>query len=439
MFARTRITARLVAMGSALAALLVVVHPGPALADARGWPQYRGDASRPGSRIWGGAEPTGQVAWRRTIAEKFPDAAPPMVDASPIVRPGDGTIYVGMIAGAVRLSKGSPWIYPSIVAYSFNGALKWATRLDASGYHYKVRATPGIRSDGSLVVVGYRSEARNGEWDIKGRVFLVGAGGSVLKTSAEIDGAGLASPLLVSNTAWVFSHPVYQDDVLWKFDANFNVSGFNAVHYDINGGCYCSYDPFIQTSLYSARVDPDVRELLPSPALDSVNSEIVQPSNMTVRIRTSNGTQVWVRSVMGYESGPIVAGASFMPASGGFEARRPNGDKVWGGSGSMGVAFGEKGLYASHHDGLLYAYTIGGQLRWKRTIGDNSNVGAPTVLRIGSQDVIVVAGSQNQLFAFRSDGELVWVVQLDGPALGSPAVSDLQIYVTTQWSLYAIK
>jgi putative pyrroloquinoline-quinone binding quinoprotein len=438
MFTSSRI-ARLGTMAVTLAAVLVTLHPGAALADARGWPQYRGEASRPGSRIWGGAEPSGQIAWRRNVAEKFQNAAPPMVDASPVVAPGDGTIYVGMVAGMVRVSKGA-WVSPSLVAYSFTGTLKWATRLDAAGYHYKVRATPAIRSDGSLVVVGYRSEARpNDKWGIKGRVFLVGAGGSVLRTSAEIDGAGLSSPLLIGNTAWVFSHPIYQDDVLWKIDANFTVTGFNAVHYDINGSCYCSYDPLIATSMYSDSVDPDVRELLPSPALDSVNSEIVQPSVRTVRIRTSNGTQVWDKNVMGYESGPIVAGASFMPANVGFEARKPNGDKAWSGSGSKGVAIGEKGLYASHYDGFLYAYTTGGQLRWKRTIGENGNVGPPTVLRIGSQDVIVVTGSQNQMFAYRSDGALAWVVQLDGPALGSPSVSDLQIYVTTQWSLYAIR
>jgi outer membrane protein assembly factor BamB len=67
-------------------------------------------------------------------------------------------------------------------------------------------------------------------------------------------------------------------------------------------------------------------------------------------------------------------------------------------------------------------------------------VGAPVVARLSTGPWLVfVAGSQNQLHAFREDGTVLWTVTLDGPVLGSPAISDNRIYVATQRSLYAIR
>ncbi len=133
----------------------------PAAAD---WNQYRGDAARTGSALWSAAAPpAGVVEWQRGLG------AGAMIDASPVVNPNTGVIYLG--------TTGESPLKPRARLFAFypNGALRWAVPLDG----YRVRAAPAVRRDGFPVVVGEQvrpvSDHRNHRyyWRLSERIFLV--------------------------------------------------------------------------------------------------------------------------------------------------------------------------------------------------------------------------------------------------------------------------
>jgi outer membrane protein assembly factor BamB len=419
--------------------------------DVVGWPQDRGDASRSGARIWFGPEPSGQTAWRADLAilDLFAD---PALDSSPIVAGGTGTIYVGTVNGLFPfgIRGGFRLGIQSLVAFNPDGSRRWTISLDAGGEHYKVRTAPAWReSDRSLLVVGYRKVPNGDRFAVKGRVFLVSEGGAILRTSQEFDGVGLASPLLVGTNTYVCSHPVSSDDVIWKFDSSFNVTGFNAVHYNVERDNIVGYSPDLVQGMYTDRLDPDEfdftlwRPPLPSTSLDALRSELVQPSRQTARLGLFDGRKLWQKKFLASGTAAIdqTVSISYIPSFGALEAVNYRGQRLWqgplGGT-TRAVAKGRDQLYVSAEDGLLYAFNTSGGLQWVRTIGSPGPVGAPVVARLSFRELVFVVGSQNQLHAFRADGTVQWAVTLDGPAVGSPAISDNLIYVATQRSLYAI-
>jgi hypothetical protein len=114
-------------------------------------------------------------------------------------------------------------------------------------------------------------------------------------------------------------------------------------------------------------------------------------------------------------------------------------------------------VYVTANDGYLHAIDYKGRLRWKRQIGSGGWVnvetvservqvpgsGSPVVIRdpVSTEQIVLVGSAWNWAYlrAYRRDGTLLWILPLDSPALGSPAVSDGRIYVATHSSIYAIE
>jgi hypothetical protein len=198
--------------------------------DSGSWSQYRGNARRTAFAAWPGArEP--QILWRLELG--------PMIDASPVVGP-DGTIYV---AGP----KTSRWPMDQLVAVNQDGTAKWKTILEG----YQLRATPAVRNDGSIVAVGHNIYADRVERDGKGtvtkviwkreaKVFLVGADGSVLRTTDQnrfFEGPGLTSPAYdgVSNDTFYWHIYPLAGANLRRFDSSFAMHGVGGLDVSLEG------------------------------------------------------------------------------------------------------------------------------------------------------------------------------------------------------------
>src|SRR5262245_41208465 len=129
------------------------------------WPQYRGNARRTAFALWGKQiPPQGAITWRLDLG--------PMLDASPVVA-SDGTIYL--------VGPKTSWLpTDQLAAITPSGTVAWKTILVVAeeAKVYRLRSTPAIRRDGSLVVVGLYMEPRfNGgsrvkSWYREERVFL---------------------------------------------------------------------------------------------------------------------------------------------------------------------------------------------------------------------------------------------------------------------------
>jgi putative pyrroloquinoline-quinone binding quinoprotein len=433
---------------AALVAAALYMGPPPARADSGGWPQDRGDAARTGSRVVD-VLPTGRVAWRLD----FESHLSPMLDASPVVAPSStaGTIYIG--------GSGSDSTSPSLLAINPNGTLKWSIRLDVGGFHYKVRTTPGIRIDNKmLTVVGYRKVGSGDSWSLKGRVFWVNPSGTVVRVSPEYDGVGLSSPLVWADDAYVFSHPGGSDDLLRGFSLNtFDERWVGGINYGgLTGGyegcppaCYMPWHPLRMYGFF----DPDTKPLFPSPSKDMFgNADIVQPSAKTARFWVGGG-QVWQRDVIGLTTAPTVAGDSFFGAASEFnayratgllEARNAAGNRAWAlnpGGFPSGIAYSDSGkdhIYFTATNGTISSYRVTGERRWAWTLSNPGAMGAPVVAKSPAGELVIVGDSQGRLWAFDVNGQTQWTINLDSPALGSPAIADGRIYVATQKSLFAI-
>lgn len=439
-----KLLAKLFALTVLAVSALYMGQPPSARADSVGWPQDRGDAARTGSRFVN-ALPSGQVVWRFEFGSHLPN-----IDASPVVAPSPtaGTIYIG--------GSGNQSYSPSLVAINPDSTVKWTLRLQAGGFHYKVRATPAVRiSDKALTVVGYRKVGTTGSWSLKGRVFKVSSAGAILRVSPEFDGMGLSSPLLWADDAYVFSHPVYIDDRLREFNANtWAERVVGDIHYGITGGtgCWC-YEPTLHLPIYSDGYDPDTRPLYPSPSKDLGGSDIVVPSAQTARFWVTGG-QVWQRDVIGLTTAPTVGGDSFIgalsglttAAEGRLEARNSTGGRPWwvdfGRAFPQGIAYSDSGkdhIYYTKTDGTIHSRRVTGEHRWGRQLSSAGAMGEPVVAKSASGELVIAADRNGTLWAFDVNGQTKWAINLDSPALGSPAIADGRIYVATQQALYAIR
>jgi hypothetical protein len=341
------------------------------------------------------------------------------------------------------------------VAINPNGTLKWSIHLHAGGFHYKVRAAPGIRIDNkTLTVVAYRKVGSGNSWTLKGRVFLVSSAGTILRVSPEYDGVGLSAPLLWADDAYVFSHPVYSDDRLRGFDLDtFAERVVGDIHYGITGSnpCVGCYEPTLPLHIYDNYLDPDTKPLFPSPSKDG--AEILQPSAQTARFDVI-GLKLWQRDVIGYTTSPTVGGDSFIgalsglnsDAEGRLEARTRTGGRPWwvdfGGSFPQGIAYSDSGndhIYYTKTDGTLHSRRVTGDRRWGLQLSSAGAMGEPVVAKSAAGELVIAADRNGKLWAFDVEGRTKWTINLDSPALGSPAIADGRIYVATQKSLFAIR
>ncbi len=162
-----------VVLGAAVGASLLsgCTLQGPIYRDSEGWRQDRGDAAKTGWHLWFVPEPTGRVVWRKQVGA--------MIASSPAVAP-DGTVYVGTEDTARAL-----------VAINPDGTERWAVPIAGQ----RVRTTPAIRSDGSLVVVSYQQVPCR-PYDGKGLVSLISRSGETLLVSQEFETSGLSAPML---------------------------------------------------------------------------------------------------------------------------------------------------------------------------------------------------------------------------------------------------
>jgi hypothetical protein len=159
--------------------------------DSGSWSQYRGNARRTAFAPWrSAAEPS--ILWRLELG--------PMIDASPVIGP-DGTIY---LVGP----KTPVWPMDQLIAVNPDGVVRWKTILDG----FRLRATPAVRDDGSIVAVGYniyvdrivRDSTGNITkvfWKREAKVFLVGADRTVLARTdltPFFNGPGLSSSAYAS-------------------------------------------------------------------------------------------------------------------------------------------------------------------------------------------------------------------------------------------------
>jgi outer membrane protein assembly factor BamB len=432
-----------VAVGVVVTAAIVIVAPASAA-----WTQYRGDAERRGSADWGSAQaPRGVVAWRAYVA------ANAMIDASPVVGP-DGTIYLGARRGST-----------SLLAFGADGRERWASTLGG----YQVHATPAVRDDGSLVVVGSRrTDAHDHRTintdvkDIRERVFLVAStSGRISDQSPEWRAAEHRSPLLDAqgNIYFSFGNGLYRFNrggslrhAHKLLDVTGDIQGYwpetcppaclsapsagaPAVRYLKPSPAYSRYGEIVGSGYaHSYRFSPSTyrgwrRELgaVTTAALGSAGRIYIGDSGKALTAYDRSGGRLWRVKLNGIPIAP--------PALGRDRQRQDNVYAVTGrddATGNQDVNF---------RSGSLYAFDQEGHKRWQRNFA--GQLGAPAVARIGDTELIVVAsggaGALNLLTAFRDDGSLAWMLTLDAPALGSPAVANDAIYVATKRSLYAVR
>jgi outer membrane protein assembly factor BamB len=471
--------ARRIAIGSAAAAALSLLLAVAAQAD--GWRQYRGDDHRSGAATWTPPSssapglPVGKVVWNTVLAPGKTDPrsgtmaapTPVMVEQSPVVGP-DGTIYVGTWEpdqGGGRLTALNP-----------NGSVKWSTRLDG----YDVRSTPAVRSDGKIVVEGVRYfRAANGAWDGRTRLFLVSRFGLVEARSQELDDAeplDIMSPLLdPGDTAYYW----FQGALL-RLDPSFATTAIRIVDPVIGSatrwcGIYCAtFDP------YPAHPDRTPIEALgASPALGC--NDVVAAGSAGARSRLARvrpfGKVLWATSLIATTTPAVglYGRAYYGTSEGRVEARDQNGTVAWsrklGGYAYAPAALGrgtkdpgdvstiscvfenadgsshEEGgrdhVYIPATDGFLYALDYKSRLRWKTPVAAPGNrAGAPVVVRdarSATELILIPMRNPNALAALDRYGRLVWVVLLDGPALGTPGIANGRIYVATETSVYAVR
>jgi outer membrane protein assembly factor BamB len=409
--------------------------------DGIGWLQDRGNASRTGWRVWFSQEPKGHVAWRVPVG--------PMQGSSPVVAP-DGTIYIG-----------TEDTNRALVAFNTNGTQKWAIPLAGQ----KVRTTPAIRNDGSIVVASYQQVPCNLQTG-KGLIHLVSAAGQVLRISQDFSSSSLSSPLLDAQDNAYVLYRYGSKDLLIKLDGNFNSTTVGGIAYPITGSgdfCGATRGVFILGTLCgfqsTTQCPIEYQPLPPSPALFPDSDRVLIASYETALAKIGFDS-LWRKNIPALFTPAIRSEVAYIGTTGkAVEAWDMAGTRKWdihfSGYPMAPAAVGHAPSSASFYPNFLYvpAYNTAGpgnafvwlymidmntgQVKTKALGGEFS--GAPSVLSIsGGAEVVVVASHNNVLWAFRQDGTVLWTVPLDSKSLGTPAIVNGRIYVATETSLYAI-
>ena len=465
---------------SSVAAALVL-----AASASADWNQYRGDAARSGSATWSAASPpAGVVDWQKELGPG------PMVDASPVVNPNTGVIYLGT-TGESSLKPGA-----RLFAFYPNGTLRWAVPLDG----YDVRAAPAVRRDGFPVVVGEHVVSDGYSWKLSERIFLVDQfTGATRAVRSEPGGWYGMSPVVDESRNETY---VRTSDGLWRLDRRFGlqddlkasggtVTGGTDLWGDIWNFLGSIFPPgvdFDPSGTVGQGSEPPRPPRLPSPAFSAACDDVVwslpqaarargnargsrafgyfQPptpvatpalgkaGRMYAPVLDKNG-RVYLEAYDQFAKTPAWRAGPLgdRPASPAALGRAPGGattancTRVRDGKSTVVRDQRLESVYLAVGP-TLYAFDDGGQLRWKHSPGAQFRgerwLGEPVVVRLqdGGELILVSVsatnGTTNRLVAYRSDGQLVWSRPLDGPALGSPAVANGHIYVATTHSLYAI-
>jgi outer membrane protein assembly factor BamB len=297
------------------AAEAVVVPSRPGTAGAP-WRQYRGDGQGTGHAWWSTDLPRGRVVWSHPVG--------PMVDSSPVVD-GNGVVYVGA-GNSLDVDASAGRV---LVAIGPDGSERWATGLEAEGTRYVVRATPAIRNDGRLIVMGGTGQMTVEGGRVtsvvgKGRLFLVAASGLVEHYWQEHEGPGTASPLLdADDTVYFWSLPPGKPMpyVVWKLDsqlASLTEIGGLEPKWTSDTPWWWIFDIFIHwdPAPLTATVPPP---LLPSPVFGGYG-DVLASAGRTVRCWTT-AHNLWERDVAALTT-PAVGpgGRAYIPTEGHLEA-----------------------------------------------------------------------------------------------------------------------
>ena len=457
-----RLVGLCLALATVVVALVVAGNAGAA------WDQYRGNGARTASATWQGSTgPSGVVAWRAAIGR---DA---MIDASPVVNPNTGVIYVG----TVRSSDLAP--RSRLLAFYPTGSLQWAASLS----RYNVRSAPSVRRDGFPVVVGQKATRvvshATGEswWKLEERSFFVDQfTGAIRSNSASWPVPYGAGPLVDPRVNGTFTvHPsglIVRD---WSYKIVGNYKTWVGVDSDVDWCFWCiDFDKSAPASLPSGS-EPPLYPRLASPALSEQCNDVVWTHGGNAsRASLATGRGRFLDAAP--RSTPALGGAGRMYAvvevAGSLRLRAIDwdGDIAWTsrslGTGTasppaLGRARGSQtnaycervrdGVLTKVYDNRsesayltvgdkLYAINETGSIRWTRIPG-GTRLGEPVVIRSGSSELVVVpTGAPNpSLLALDDNGNVLWRLPLDAPALGSPAVANGHIYLATTNSLYAVR
>jgi hypothetical protein len=304
------------------------------------------------------------------------------------------------------------------------------------GRVYRLRSTPAVRKDGSLVVVGHYIEpdriesGRIRSWNREGRVFLVDPAGNVLaKTDASsfFDGGGLTSPAYddrQENAFYWQPHPVAGAGLM-RFNNSLAWDGIGGLSVTVTGGtglpawhnalCYsmpllfCWGVEFDPAPVYpEVGTPPPDDPLTPSPALTPCN-EAVAATYETVRTRTLTVRKLWQKNVRALSTPAIGAGGRAYVPTAASDAGRVDGlDQD-----------GERRVRYDLPDGVL---PIGPPAlgRGARDAGDDSVVecrpgDSPRdhrIVRAAEADNVYVSASDDKLYAIDYKGRLRWAASL---------------------------
>jgi PQQ-like domain len=440
------------------------------------WNQYRGNAERTGRASWVGGMEHARVVWRRPVGHSISgQAEPPMYRSSPVV--GEfGTVFVGAGRAAPLGSSGT---IPHLFAFTSTGRLIWRSRLDG----YAVYSAPAVGRDGRMMVIGQKF---NDKALPVQRAFIVTEQGRILQADAiRRDGGG--SPLVDDEGDFFYRDP-WQ---LWKLSRTDHRTNFKPVLWAANLGdltsgsdiysalsdlyrglsCFLTFpvsrcNEFDVSSSWEWGATP-----LPAPAGTGVCRDVAvslwdRVYRVALQKRLLANLEWDALATPAIGRGGAVAYVSLKGQE--MAAVSQSGQQLWRwgwGAQPVNIAIGHPGgvtstpvvcqyvdasghtvrvidrtadrLYVREADGSLAAIDgeTGRHLLWTARA---KLVGEPVVLTSRTRE-LVVAASQTRLYGFRGeDGHQLWSLPLDGPARGSPAVADGQIYVATERSLYAI-
>ena len=459
------------------------------------WNQYRGNAARTGGVLWNGTSaPVGVVDWRKELG---PDT---MIDASPIVNPNTGAIYLG--------ATGESPVKPGARLFAFypNGNLQWAVSLNG----YDVRAAPAVRRDGFPVVVGeravplvdHRKGRHDASWKLSERAFLIDPFTGAARAIRSVpEGWYGMSPAIDESRGETY---VRTSHGLWRLDSAFALrdslkaavgatSDFSwsdlLTHLPVPFGCqpFCiDFDPSAPAGPRRPGSEPPQPPRLPSPAFSATCDDVVWGIPQSARARAvARGARAFgylepptplatpalgkagrmyapvldergrvymeaydqFSTTPAWRTGPLGHGPVSPPALG----RSPRGRASTTASCTR-VRNGKRTIVRDHRPEsayvvaghTLYAFDDRGHVRWKHS-PSGGQPGEPVVARLKSRDELVLvaatarSGNGAYLVAYRSNGRVAWRVALDAPALGSPAIAHGRVYVATTRSLYAIR
>jgi outer membrane protein assembly factor BamB len=435
-----------------------------------GWFQFRGDAQRSGRATWEGPAAHAVVDWRRTIGDWDGYGEPPMYGSSPVVAES-GTVFIG--AGRPVDPNAGHGTVPHVYAFSSTGDLVWQSTL----HGYGVYGAPAIGPDRRMMVIGYKFDEDDRPI---ARAYILSEEGDVLATVAHVH-YGASSPLVDEEGNFFYSDPTD----LWEIVRRDHRSRPVPVHVasnagDIVGGS-TALDDFFDfvarcTPLRCLGFDPTghnpppgyvMYTNIPAPAGAGQCGDVaVGLWKAFFRVRAPRvlaklDGELQATPVIGREG--TTAYVTLKDRD--MAAVDQTGQLLWRngwGTPPVNIAVGHIGETASQvamcrpdeassdvrnaEQERLYVRLADGDLA--AITGDTSDslwrvearaVGEPVVLSTPEGEQVVVAGEES-LMAFRGDdGEQLWSVALDGPALGSPAIAIDRIYVATYTSLYSIE